>query len=308
MNTFSSMILQERSSNIDPFLSKIQRKTKATSYEFIVKLLTILENPQYAGIFSWSTCGKCILLKDQTKIANEILPKHFNHSKIPTLIRQLNYYGFRKVSSNSGQHVYSNPNFQKDRPDLLSNIKREKKKSASEADQNRQPLTQNDSESETDLVQHLMKKLAVASRIIENLELENEFLWKQRKTMGLNRNLVGQRFYNPRNGLEILEFNDEDTMLPDISNETEFVPHPFRVSLQHPNREMPESLDAYSSFDQKYFEPEELQRPQTHFQNQPNRRENLLNNDQESQDLEESSITFTPFQDQDQDEDQDYFN
>lgn len=37
------MILQERSSNMDPFMSKIQRKSKATSYEFIVKLLNILE-------------------------------------------------------------------------------------------------------------------------------------------------------------------------------------------------------------------------------------------------------------------------
>lgn len=105
---------------------------------------------------------------------------------------------------------------------------------------------------------------------------------------------MGQRFYNPRNGLEILEFNDEDTMLLDISNEIEYVPHPFKVSLQHPNGEMPEDLDAYSSFDQKYFQPEELQRPQMQFQNQPNRRENLLNDNQESQDLEESSITFTP--------------
>jgi len=279
-------------------LSKIQRQGKKSPSEFISKLITILEDPQHTRIISWTPCGKCVFLKDLAKITSEILPKYFNHSKIATLVRQLNYYGFKKLSSGTGQHIYSNPNFQKDRPDLLRNIKRERKKPSSSLDQIKMLTTQSTEESVGENITHqLKKKLETAYQVIEQLRLEQEFLWKQQKEMENSINLVGTEFTKPQAGSELLELRDEDTVFPGTSKETEFAPLPFEVSAQEPYGEMPESLDSYSSFDHKYFAPEGLQ---TQFQDQANEAEDFSNEDE----IGDSSMNFASFED----EDQDYFN
>ena len=54
----------------------------------------------------------------------EILPNFFRHSRFQSLVRQLNFYAFKKVSKERSSWVYSHTHFQQHRPDLLDKLRR----------------------------------------------------------------------------------------------------------------------------------------------------------------------------------------
>jgi hypothetical protein len=54
----------------------------------------------------------------------EILPNFFRHSRFQSLVRQLNFYAFKKVSKERSSWVYSHAHFQKHRPELLDKLRR----------------------------------------------------------------------------------------------------------------------------------------------------------------------------------------
>jgi len=82
----------------------------------------------YAG---WTVDGKSFWVKDPEDLAEFVIPKYFKHNKFSSFVRQLNFYGFRKVKSHGHGHSlegwleFHHPSFQRGRPDLLCNIKRE---------------------------------------------------------------------------------------------------------------------------------------------------------------------------------------
>lgn len=91
----------------------------------------------------FSADGLSLELRDVDALA-EILPKYFNHNKVASLCRQLNNYGFRKLHpgrlarANSGNNstdakraaiaitqTFIHPQFQRNRPDLCGQIRRQ---------------------------------------------------------------------------------------------------------------------------------------------------------------------------------------
>ena len=72
----------------------------------------------------WSPTGKEFIIKDIDKFEQIVLPRYFRHSKINSFVRQLNMYGFHKSRKDTAKSVFSHPNFQKDRQDLLLQIHR----------------------------------------------------------------------------------------------------------------------------------------------------------------------------------------
>jgi len=86
-------------------------------------------------VATWSEAGDNFVVKNVEKFATTVLPLYFKHSNFSSFARQLNFYGFRKlrtdpiltndVDPRTACYVrFYHEKFQKDKPELLHQIKR----------------------------------------------------------------------------------------------------------------------------------------------------------------------------------------
>ena len=80
----------------------------------------------------WSKNGDTMVIFDSEKFAAEIIPQYFKHNNFRSFVRQLNFYGFRKLraDANAGPAAqarweFKHPNFRRGRHDLLVLIRRD---------------------------------------------------------------------------------------------------------------------------------------------------------------------------------------
>lgn len=94
-------------------------------------------------VASWSEDGLSFYVKDQDRFAAEIIPKCFKHNHFSSFVRQLNFYGFRKLredhveldnvdESKSKWCHFRHSKFQRGRPDLLREISKNTHKEVAE--------------------------------------------------------------------------------------------------------------------------------------------------------------------------------
>ena len=63
---------------------------------FPQKLYSIIEIEK--DILCWSKKGTSFKIIDSESFANTIIPKYFRHTKMTSFQRQLNLYGFRRIT------------------------------------------------------------------------------------------------------------------------------------------------------------------------------------------------------------------
>jgi hypothetical protein len=88
---------------------------------FLEKLCTILDNPEYNNIISWSDDGCSIIIHNKNNIL-EVLNTCYNMTSHNSFIRQLNYFAFEKMNN---ENIYHNSLFNRDNRKLMNYIKRQ---------------------------------------------------------------------------------------------------------------------------------------------------------------------------------------
>jgi hypothetical protein len=101
---------------------------------FLDKTYSMVEqcNAEDTLIAEWSLDGKSFTVKDPVKFAETYIPKFFKHSNFSSFVRQMNFYGFRKVKVGEGANgdgkqsswQFRHPKFQRGQKHLLADIKR----------------------------------------------------------------------------------------------------------------------------------------------------------------------------------------
>jgi len=90
---------------------------------FVKNLYDMIQGGDNDAI-EWLPNGEAFRVLDVERLESETLPKFFRHSKFQSLVRQLNFYSFRKVNRERSFSVYYHPNFHRDRPEDMVKLKR----------------------------------------------------------------------------------------------------------------------------------------------------------------------------------------
>lgn len=159
---------------------------------FLTKLWALVENPTCDDLICWDESGKSFHVFDQGKFAKEILPLYFKHSNIASFIRQLNMYGFRKVTNieqglktEKDDLEFQHPYFQKDQEQLLEHIKRKITHHVPAHPQIKVEPIQTVSVPTEDLsrmvseVNQVKSKQDMMNNKLETMKKENEVLWRE---------------------------------------------------------------------------------------------------------------------------------
>ena len=121
---------------------KAATKKESDAPMFLRKAFFIINtcDPQIA---SWSDDGLTFWVKDPDRFATEVIPQCFKHNHFSSFVRQLNFYGFRKLRDEDVElrntdvekakwcHFH-HPKFQRGRPDLLVEITKNTHKDVAE--------------------------------------------------------------------------------------------------------------------------------------------------------------------------------
>ncbi|KAH9945799.1 uncharacterized protein BXZ73DRAFT_37461 [Epithele typhae] len=103
---------------------------------FLLKLYEILNDPGNECMIKWADAGDSFIISDHERFAREVLGKWFKHQNFSSFVRQLNLYGFRKISAlqqglvrsnDESEHIqFAHPYFHRGQPDLLGLIQRKR--------------------------------------------------------------------------------------------------------------------------------------------------------------------------------------
>ncbi|XP_065913236.1 heat shock factor protein 4-like isoform X2 [Dysidea avara] len=86
---------------VDPPVVEVKHEEEEDGHEitnFILKVWGMVENPDYNHLISWTSDGKSFTIHNHHAFSQQVLPKFFKHNKFNSFVRQLNLYGFRKMT------------------------------------------------------------------------------------------------------------------------------------------------------------------------------------------------------------------
>jgi hypothetical protein len=91
-----------------------------SSSSFPFRLYEILSKPEFVDIVTWLPTGKAWSVIDPTAFMEVVASKYFrNQTKFASFIRQVNGWGFQRLSITQNKSAYYHDNFIRGRPDLV---------------------------------------------------------------------------------------------------------------------------------------------------------------------------------------------
>lgn len=143
---------------------------------FLLKTYSILDSSD-PTIVAWSNEGDSFTVKDIERFSEEVIPAHFKHNKFSSFVRQLNFYGFRKVKgkltlmgTTTCSWEFRHPYFLRGHPDLLTEIKR----SSSRGNHAKEDHHAGHDTSENETIENLKAQVDHLTQIVEDMNKSAE--------------------------------------------------------------------------------------------------------------------------------------
>lgn len=96
---------------------------------FPEKMMALMRYAETKGdnfCVSWLDDGQSFIITDTDEFTRDVVPKFFKPTKFSSFTRKLYRWGFRQINRGIGQDdpvVFGNENFQKDKPELMANMR-----------------------------------------------------------------------------------------------------------------------------------------------------------------------------------------
>ncbi|KAI9029855.1 hypothetical protein CLU79DRAFT_732890 [Phycomyces nitens] len=164
----------------------VQRSVPA----FLNKLYNMVEDEATNDLIRWSVDGASFTVEQHEEFAKSVLPRFYKHNTFASFVRQLNMYDFHKVphpqqgillaENDRELWEFSNPHFQRGRPNLLVRVTRKRNR---DRERNRDRDT---AEAEQVNLASLVKDITAIrkhqttiSSELHDLHRDNEILWQE---------------------------------------------------------------------------------------------------------------------------------
>ena len=107
-----------------------RKKTGGVSMPFPDKLMDLLdkESIQHPDIISWCSHGRAFIVRQPKVFSSDIMGEYFKQTRFTSFQRQLNLYGFRRITQGPDASAYYHELFLRGRPQLCMRMQRQKVK------------------------------------------------------------------------------------------------------------------------------------------------------------------------------------
>jgi len=102
-----------------------RKNTGGVTNPFPEKLMDLMSSVDPA-VIGWLPHGRGFKIRDQKTFVDRVMPNHFKHTKITSFQRQLNLYGFKRLTRGPDSGAYYHEFFLRDRPKLCMRMRRQK--------------------------------------------------------------------------------------------------------------------------------------------------------------------------------------
>lgn len=120
--------------NVPDTIGFVRKKTGGVTQPFPEKLYEMLSNESSAAeedpncVVSWLPHGRAFIVRKPKLFTSKIMPKYFRQTKLTSFQRQLNLYGFRRITQGADAGAYYHELFLRGRPQLCMRMVRQKVK------------------------------------------------------------------------------------------------------------------------------------------------------------------------------------